>query len=113
MQFQCCFNASEDKFPLPPNLKQLYGPFGFPEPRDARRPHTTSNFVMSLDGRAAFREIAGQAGGREMTAVHGAGPARTSVLTDPGVLAPADPGDPLVAAVEQVGGGQVDPGGTT
>ena len=39
MQFQCCFNASEDKFPLPPNLKQLYGPFGFPEPRDARRPH--------------------------------------------------------------------------
>ena len=67
MQFQCCFNASEDKFPLPPNLKQLYGPFGFPEPRDARRPHTTSNFVMSLDGRAAFREIAGQAGGREIS----------------------------------------------
>ena len=44
--------------------------------------------------------------------MHGAGPARTTVLADAGVLAPADPGDPLVAAVEQVGGGQVDPGRT-
>ena len=42
--------------------------------------------------------------------MHGLGPARTPVLADAGVLAPADPGDPLVAAVEQVGGGQVDPG---
>jgi riboflavin biosynthesis pyrimidine reductase len=67
MQLQCCFNAGEDTFPLPPNLKQLYGPFGFPQARDPRRPHITSNFVMSLDGRAAFREIKGQAGGREIS----------------------------------------------
>jgi riboflavin biosynthesis pyrimidine reductase len=67
MQLYCCFNHSEDTFPLPSDLKQLYGPFGFPEPRDSRRPYTTSNFVMSLDGRAAFRELKGQAGGREIS----------------------------------------------
>jgi riboflavin biosynthesis pyrimidine reductase len=67
MQLYCCFNNSEDTFPLPSDLKQLYGPFGFPEARDSRRPYTTSNFVMSLDGRAAFRELKGQAGGREIS----------------------------------------------
>jgi riboflavin biosynthesis pyrimidine reductase len=67
MRFQRCFNHSEDTFPLPSELKQLYGPFGFPEPRDPRRPYTTSNFVMSLDGRAAFHELRGQSGGREIS----------------------------------------------
>lgn len=67
MQLYCCFNESEDTFPLPPNLKRLYGPFGFPEPHDPSRPYTTSNFVMSLDGRAAFRELRGQSGGREIS----------------------------------------------
>jgi riboflavin biosynthesis pyrimidine reductase len=67
IDLRCCFNSSEDTFPLPPELKQIYGPFGFPEPRDPRRPHTTSNFVMSLDGRAAFREIPGKSGGREIS----------------------------------------------
>ena len=67
IDLRCCFNSSEDTFPLPPQLKETYGPFGFPEPRDPRRPHTTSNFVMSLDGRAAFREIAGKSGGREIS----------------------------------------------
>lgn len=67
IDLRCCFNSSEDTFPLPPELKEIYGPFGFPEPQDPRRPHTTSNFVMSLDGRAAFREIAGKSGGREIS----------------------------------------------
>src|SRR5438094_4358012 len=67
MQLYCCFNHSEDIFPLPSDLKQMYGPFGLPEARDSRRPYTTSNFVMSLDGRAAFRELKGQAGGREIS----------------------------------------------
>ena len=39
----------------------------------------------------------GQAGGGQVAGVHGAGPARTPVLADEGVLAPADPGDPVVA----------------
>ncbi len=30
MELQLCYNASEDRFPLPPHIKQLYGPFGFP-----------------------------------------------------------------------------------
>jgi hypothetical protein len=30
MDLQSCYNASEDTFPLPLNIKQLYGPFGFP-----------------------------------------------------------------------------------
>jgi riboflavin biosynthesis pyrimidine reductase len=67
MEFLCCFNASEDTFPLPAKLKQIYGPFGFPDARDPHRPHITSNFVMSLDGRSAFREITGQSGGREIS----------------------------------------------
>jgi riboflavin biosynthesis pyrimidine reductase len=67
MQLRCCFNHSEDTFPLPADLKQVYGSFGFPEPRDRQRPYTSSNFVMSLDGRAAFRELPGQAGGREIS----------------------------------------------
>lgn len=67
MPIQCCFNHSEDRFPLPADVKQFYGPFGFPEPRDRERPYTTSNFVMSLDGRSAFRELPGQSGGREIS----------------------------------------------
>ncbi len=67
LDLHCCFNTSEDSFPLPPKLRELYGPFGFPEARDHRRPYTTSNFVMSLDGRAAFRELPGQSGGREIS----------------------------------------------
>ena len=39
------------------------------------------------------------------------GPARAPVLADAGVLAPADPGDPGVALVEQVVGGQLGAGG--
>jgi hypothetical protein len=29
MDLQLCYNASEDTFPLPLHIKQLYGPFGF------------------------------------------------------------------------------------
>lgn len=66
MNFQLCFNASEDTFPLPRNIKAVYGPFGFtPPPR--HRPYITSNFVMSLDGRASFRELRGRAGGHEVS----------------------------------------------
>ena len=66
MNFQRCFNSSEDTFPLPPHLKALYGPFGFPPPPEDR-PYTTSNFVMSLDGRASFRELEGRTGGHEIS----------------------------------------------
>src|SRR5207302_453257 len=48
-------------------IKEQYGPFGFPTPRDAGRPYVSSNFVMGLDGRASFRELPGQAGGREVS----------------------------------------------
>lgn len=67
MDLQPCYNASEDTFPLPPEIRQRYGPFGFPEPVDPRRPHITSNLVMGLDGRASFRELKGRAGGREVS----------------------------------------------
>jgi riboflavin biosynthesis pyrimidine reductase len=67
MPLQRCFNDSEDLFPLPAHIKQLYGPFGFPPPRDNSRPYVTSNFVMGLDGRVSFRELPGQAGGREVS----------------------------------------------
>ena len=67
MDLQLCYNASEDTFPLPPHIKQRYGPFGFPEPADTRRPHITSNLVMGLDGRASFRELKGRAGGKEVS----------------------------------------------
>jgi riboflavin biosynthesis pyrimidine reductase len=67
MPFQRCYNESEDQFPLPPHIKDQYGPFGFPQARDASRPYISSNFVMGLDGRASFRELPGQAGGREVS----------------------------------------------
>jgi len=66
LNLQLCFNASEDIFPLPPHMKALYGPFGFPQPPD-HRPYITSNFVMSLDGRASFRELEGRTGGHEIS----------------------------------------------
>jgi riboflavin biosynthesis pyrimidine reductase len=67
MNLQHCYNASEDTFPLPTDIKQLYGPFGFPEPADPRRPHITSNLVMGLDGKASFKELTGRAGGNEVS----------------------------------------------
>jgi riboflavin biosynthesis pyrimidine reductase len=67
MDLQLCYNASEDKFPLPLQIKQRYGPFGFPERADTRRPHITSNLVMGLDGRASFRELKGCTGGQEVS----------------------------------------------
>src|SRR5450759_328711 len=67
MDLQPCYNASEDTFPLPLLIKQRYGPFGFPEPADTRRPHITSNLVMGLDGRASFRELQGRAGGKQVS----------------------------------------------
>lgn len=67
MPLQRCYNKSEDQFPLPPHIKEQYGPFGFPEARDPNRPYISSNFVMGLDGRASFRELPGQAGGREVS----------------------------------------------
>ena len=64
MDIQYCYNASEDTFPLPQGIKERYGPFGFPEPRDRRRPYISSNFAMGLDGRVSFRELKGRTGGR-------------------------------------------------
>jgi riboflavin biosynthesis pyrimidine reductase len=67
MNLKLCYNASEDTFPLPPHLKELYGQFGFPEVTDERRPYITSNLVMGLDGRASFSELKGRAGGNEVS----------------------------------------------
>jgi riboflavin biosynthesis pyrimidine reductase len=67
MDLQLCYNASEDTFPLPRHIKECYGPFGFPEPADARRPYISSNFVIGLDGRASFRELEGQNGGNTVS----------------------------------------------
>jgi riboflavin biosynthesis pyrimidine reductase len=67
MLLQRCFNESEDRFALPDRIRELYGPFGFPAPRDNSRPYITSNFVMGLDGRVSFRELPGKAGGREVS----------------------------------------------
>jgi riboflavin biosynthesis pyrimidine reductase len=67
MPLQRCYNASEDQFPLPERIRQIYGPFGFPEPSDPSRPYVSANFVMSLDGRGSFRELAGKAGGKEVS----------------------------------------------
>jgi riboflavin biosynthesis pyrimidine reductase len=64
MNLQRCYNAGEETFSLPPHIKELYGPFGFPEPADASRPYITSNFVMGVDGRVSFRELEGRTGGR-------------------------------------------------
>ena len=67
MPLQRCFNHSEDSFPLTSPMKEQYGAFGFPQPGDESRPYITSNFVMGLDGRVSFRELPGQAGGREVS----------------------------------------------
>jgi 5-amino-6-(5-phosphoribosylamino)uracil reductase len=67
MDLQRCYNASEDTFSLPQEIKERYGPFGFPEPRDPHRPYISSNLVMGLDGRASFRELKGRAGGKEVS----------------------------------------------
>jgi riboflavin biosynthesis pyrimidine reductase len=67
MDLQRCYNTSEDTFPLPQGIKERYGPFGFPEPRDPHRPYISSNFVMGLDGRASFRELKGRASGRQVS----------------------------------------------
>ena len=67
MSLERCFNDSEDAFALPEQIKEMYGPFGFPAPRDNSRPYIASNFVMGLDGRVSFRELPGQAGGREVS----------------------------------------------
>jgi riboflavin biosynthesis pyrimidine reductase len=63
MNLRSCFNASEDKFPLSREIKQRYGPFGFPENANTGRPYITSNLVMAMDGKASFRELKGRAGG--------------------------------------------------
>ena len=65
-RLQPLFNASEDTFPLPQELKSIYGPFGFPEPPNDR-PYTASNFVMGLDGRVSFRDVPAHVGGREVS----------------------------------------------
>lgn len=57
------YNASEDTFPLPDDIRQSYGPFGFPAPPVSGRPYITSNFVVSLDGRASFSELKGRGDG--------------------------------------------------
>jgi riboflavin biosynthesis pyrimidine reductase len=67
MDLQLCCSASEDTFPLPRDIKERYGPFGFPERRDPHRPYISSNLVMGLDGRASFRELKGRAGGKEVS----------------------------------------------
>ena len=63
MDLRTCYNASEDKFPLPSQIKKVYGSFGFPERAETDRPYITSNLVMALDGKASFRELKGRAGG--------------------------------------------------
>ncbi len=63
VDFRMCYNASEDTFPLPDDIRERYGPFGFPAPPVSGRPYIASNFVMSLDGRASFRELKGRGDG--------------------------------------------------
>jgi len=67
MDLHLCYNASEDTFPLPRDIRERYGPFGFPAPADARRPYISSNFVMGLDGRASFREMKGRNDGQTVS----------------------------------------------
>lgn len=67
MELRLSYSESEDRFPLPPKIRERYGPFGFPAIADASRPYISSNFVMGLDGRIAFRELKTQAGGREIS----------------------------------------------
>lgn len=67
MSIEVCHSASEDTFPLPQQIKERYGPFGFPERINPDRPYIGSNFVIGLDGRASFRELKGRAGGSEVS----------------------------------------------
>jgi riboflavin biosynthesis pyrimidine reductase len=67
MDLQLCYSASEDAFPLPQNIRERYGPFGFPARRNIHRPYISSNFVTGLDGRASFKELKGRAAGREVS----------------------------------------------
>ncbi|HWG58087.1 MAG TPA: dihydrofolate reductase family protein [Candidatus Acidoferrales bacterium] len=67
LALRSCYNVSDDVAPLPPEIREAYGPFGLPEAADPRRPYISSNFVMGLDGRVSFRERPGQAGGREIS----------------------------------------------
>jgi riboflavin biosynthesis pyrimidine reductase len=67
MDLQRCYNDSEDTFPLPPHIKERYGPFGFPASADARRPYITSNFVTGIDGKASFRELKDRADGKTIS----------------------------------------------
>lgn len=67
MDLRLAYTESEDTFPLPPGIRERYGPFGFPESADPRRPYISSNFVMGLDGRISFRELKIHAGGREVS----------------------------------------------
>jgi len=67
MPIQRCYNVSEDQYPLPAHIRESYGPFGFPNRPDLTRPYISANFVMSLDGRGSFRELAGRAGGKEVS----------------------------------------------
>jgi riboflavin biosynthesis pyrimidine reductase len=67
MNLQHCYNASEDSFPLPREIKRTYGPFGFPATRDPHRPYISSNLVMGLDGKASFKELKGRAGGNDVS----------------------------------------------
>lgn len=64
MDLQCCYNHSEDTFPLPQHIKECYGPFGFPAPLNASRPYITSNFVTGIDGRVSFKELKNRTGGK-------------------------------------------------
>jgi hypothetical protein len=50
MDLQLCYSASEDTFPLRQHIKEHYGSFGFPDPRDTHRAYISSNSVMGLDG---------------------------------------------------------------
>jgi len=59
--------VSEDLFPLPPHIKECYGPFGFPAAAVSSRPYISSNFVMGLDGRVSFRELKGRADGQTVS----------------------------------------------
>ncbi len=61
-RLQVCWNDSEDEFPLPAVARAIYGPFGFPPP-PPERPYVAANFAQSLDGRVAFADLPGQAGG--------------------------------------------------
>ncbi len=70
LNLRMCCNASEDTFSLPADIRELYGPFGFPASPVSGRPYIASNFVMSLDGKASFRELPGRAGGSLISRSH-------------------------------------------